>query len=312
MLSRCSHEVSGNPLCRPAKVFIWARLRIMMICMNKKSVSYLMLYISSVLFALNSVIVKIAANTYSGLFISSARFLFGIVFISAALLLLGKGFRVNNKKAWILRGISGAASMVAYYLAIHLTSSGRATLLVNIYPLFVAILGFLVFKEKISKNTIVSLVFCTVGVLFVLNDGSNYGILGDLVALGSGIAAGFAVHFVKKSRETDNSLVIYLSPCLFGLGLLPFTSGEFTRVNPDGFALLFSVGLLSFLGQFLMAYGYREISASKGSIVFFLETALAIVFSTFIDERLSARFFAGLGLIVIGLAMNNYRFLQDS
>jgi drug/metabolite transporter (DMT)-like permease len=228
------------------------------------------------------------------------------------LLLLKKGFHVHNKRAWALRGLWGSASMVTYYWAIQLTSSGRATLLVNTYPLFVAILGFLVFKEKITKNTFLSLAFCTAGIFLVLNDGSNYSIFGDLIALGSGVAAGFAVHYVKISRETDNSIVIYLSPCLFGLALVPPTCGEFQNIRLDGFVLLFLVGLLTFLSQSLMAYGYKEISASKGSVVFFLQTALAIVFSIFIDERLSARFFAGLGLILFGLALNSYKILQDS
>jgi drug/metabolite transporter (DMT)-like permease len=280
--------------------------------MNKTNGSYLMLYAASVLFALNAVIVKIAAKTFSGLFISSIRFLFGILFISASLLLLKKSFRIHNKKSWILRGVSGAIAMISYYLAIQLTSSGRATLLVNTYPLFVAILGFLLFKEKISGHSIVSLVFCMAGVLCVLNDGSHYNIYGDLIALGSGIASGFAVHFIKISRETDSSLVIYLSPCLFGLAMLPLKHGELGKINAHGFILLFSIGLLTFLAQVLMAYGYKEISASKGSIVFYLETALAILFSLLIGERLSSRFLAGLGLILIGLFINNYKGVEDS
>jgi drug/metabolite transporter (DMT)-like permease len=271
-----------------------------------------MLYAASVLFALTSVFVKIAARTYSGLFISSVRFLLGIVFVSASLRFMKKGFRVHNKKAWIMRGISGATAMIAYYLAIHLTSSGRATLLVNTYPLFVAIIGSIIFKEKISRNTIISLIFCTAGVLFVLKDGSHYNIYGDLIALGSGIASGFAVHFVKKCRETDNSIVIYLSPCLFGLAMLPLTYGEFRNISPRGFVLLLCIGLLTFLAQFFMAYGYKEISASKGSVIFYLETALAILFSLFINEKISQKFLVGLGLIIFGLIINNYKDIKDS
>jgi drug/metabolite transporter (DMT)-like permease len=145
-----------------------------------------------------------------------------------------------------------------------------------------------------------------------LNDGSHYNIYGDFIALGSGIASGFAVHFIKKSRETDSSLVIYLSPCLFGLTMLPLKHGELGKINTHGFILLFSIGLLTFLAQVLMAYGYKEIAASKGSIVFYLETALAILFSLLMGERLSSRFLAGLGLILMGLFINNYKGVEDS
>ena len=265
-----------------------------------------MLYISSILFALNSVIVKIAAKNYSGMFISSIRFIIGIILTAAAVIYLKKGFRVNNKKAWILRGISGAVSMICYYIAINITSSGRATLLVNTYPLFVAVLGFLLFKEKISKSIIISLIFCTTGVFFVLYDGSNYNITGDLFALAGGIAAGFAVQYIKQGRERDNSFIIYLSPCIFGLVIFPFTFNEFSNLTVNGSVILFLIGLITFLAQLFMAYGYKEIQASKGSIIFYLETILAILFSLFIDERLSIKFFIGLAFVILGLIINNY------
>ncbi len=275
--------------------------------MNKKYLSYSMLYLSAVLFAVNSVIVKIAAENFSGLFISTIRFVFGIVFTVSAIFFTKEKFKIINKKYWLLRGIAGAIAMICFYVAIHLTSSGRTTLLEKIYPIFVTILGFLLYKEKITKNIVISLICCTVGVFFVLYDGSDYNIIGDLIALCSGIAASFAILFLKKGRETDSSLIIYLSPCLFGMVTLPFTFNEFANITLNGFVLLFFIGLLTFLAQVMMTYGYKEIPASKGSIIFYLETILTILLSLLIiDEILTVRFFIGFALVIIGLIINNY------
>ena len=274
--------------------------------MNKQLFSYAMLYLSAVLFAVNSVIVKIAAQTYSGLFISSIRFLFGIFLIITAILVSGQKFRIINKKYWILRGIAGAVSMTCFYVAIYLTSSGRTALLEKVYPIFVTIFSFLFYREKITKNIIFSLILCTIGVFFILYDGSDYSVIGDLIALCAGIAASFAIIFIKKARETDSSLMIYLSPCIFGMITIPFTFGEFAKITANGFILLSLIGFLTFAAQVMMAYGYKEVPASKGSIIFYLETILTIFLSlTIVDETITARFIIGCTLVIMGLMINN-------
>ena len=265
-----------------------------------------MLYLSAILFAVTSVIVKVAAQTYSGLFISSVRFLFGLFLAVIAIKLSGQKFRIINKKYWVLRGIAGAVAMICFYVAIHLTSSGRTALLEKVYPIFVTIFSLLIYKEKITKNIILSLILCTAGVFFILYDGSEYSFVGNLIGLGAGIAASFAIIFIKKARQTDSSLMIYLSPCVFGMGTLPFTFGEFTKITGNGFILLSVIGFLTFVAQVMMTYGYKEVPASKGSIIFYLETILTIFLSLFIvDEIITARFAIGCTLVISGLVINN-------
>ena len=265
-----------------------------------------MLYLSAILFAINSVIVKIAAQTYSGLFISSIRFLFGLFLTVITIWLSGQKFRINNKKYWILRGIAGAVAMVCFYVAIYMTSSGRTALLEKVYPIFVTIFSYLFYKEKITKNIIFSLVLCMAGVFFILYDGSHYSVVGDLIALCGGVAASFAIIFIKKARETDSSLMIYLSPCIFGMITIPFTSGEFTKITANGFMLLSLIGIITFVAQVMMAYGYKEVPAPKGSIIFYLETILTIFLSLMIvDEIITGRFIIGCTLVILGLIINN-------
>jgi drug/metabolite transporter (DMT)-like permease len=274
--------------------------------MNKLLFSYAMLYLSAILFAVNSVIVKIASETYSGLFISSIRFLFGIAFTIFSIWITGQKFRIINKKYWILRGIAGAAAMICFYVAINLTSSGRTALLEKIYPIFVTIFSYLLFKEKITKNIIFSLVLCTAGVFFIMYDGSKYSLAGDLIALCAGVAAGFAIIFIKKARETDSSLIIYLSPCIFGMVTIPFSFHEFSLVTSEGFFLLMLIGLITFAAQVMMAYGYKEVPAAKGSIIFYLETVVTILLSLLIvNEEITARFIIGCVLVILGLMFNN-------
>ena len=196
--------------------------------------------------------------------------------------------------------------MICFYVAINLTSSGRTALLEKVYPIFVTIFSYLFYREKITKNIVFSLIVCISGVFFILYDGSDYSIVGDLIALLGGLAASFAIIFIKKARETDSSLIIYLSPCIFGMLTMPCTFNEFGNITVNGFILLFIISALTFVAQVMMTYGYKEVPASKGSIIFYLETIITIFLSLIIvDEVITVRFIIGSILVILGLIVNN-------
>jgi drug/metabolite transporter (DMT)-like permease len=115
---------------------------------------------------------------------------------------------------------------------------------------------------------------------------------------------------VRKLASTDDPFTIYLAPCLFGLALffvVPFPT-DLRAAGLAGPLLLFGIAFGSFLGQALMAYGYREVSAGSGSIVFYWETALTIALGALVaGEHMNLRFFIGLALILAGLRLNQIR-----
>ena len=95
---------------------------------------------------------------FSGPFLSFVRFVFGCILTIAMLLLTGRGFQLRDLRYLLLRGVFGAIAMFTFYDAIQMTSSGRATLLCGTYPIFVAVFGFLLFKEKIRVGALKVLV----------------------------------------------------------------------------------------------------------------------------------------------------------
>ena len=213
-----------------------------------------------------------------------------------------------------MRGLLGAVSMIMSYAAISLTGPGRATLLGNTYPIFVVLFGALFFGERFRKGLLASLAACTIGAFLVVRDGSGASLAGDLLALGSALFAGVAINFVRKATAFDNPFMLYLSPCLFGLPLVAFApvpSGLASGLASGGAAgifLLIAVGGGAFLAQALMAYGYREVSAGSGSVVFYLETAVTVALGiAFAGEAFNLRCLAGLALIVAGLVFNQLR-----
>lgn len=257
---------------------------------------------AAALFALTTTMVKLASGVNSVFFISALRFLVGGAASLAVLAYLRKGVRILNRRDWALRGIYGAASMTFMYLAIGMTSGGRASMLANTYPVFVALFGRLFFGERARRSAPLALLLCTAGSVLVFNDGAGYSPLGDLFALVSAVFAGLAINHLKRARATEDPVTLYLSPCLFGLPVAAAMAlGKPVDPSAGAVLLVVALGLVVFLAQVLMTWAYRFVSAARGSRVFYLETVFAVAMGGFIGERLTAAFFAGAGLIMAGL-----------
>lgn len=264
------------------------------------------LFAAATIFAFVSLSVKFAAGYYSGLFVSASRFAIGALLCLGFLALRKPAFDRAYLKDVLLRGLFSSLSMIATYIAIGLTGPGRATLLSNTYPLFVSIFGALLFGEALRGRLALSLAMCTAGAFLVMRDGSGASLSGDLLALAGSVLAGLSVNFVRRASSGGvDPFILYLAPCVFGLPLfaaapLPGGSG-----GVPGLLLLAAVGGGAFFAQTLMARGYRTVSAGRGSLVFYWETALTILLGAlFAGESLNLRFGVGFALILLGLWMN--------
>lgn len=251
---------------------------------------------------------KLASRYYSGLFVSVVRFAIGIVLCVATLLWRYGGLKPARPGLVAMRGLAGAVSMAMGYAAISMTGPGRAILLSNTYPLFVALFGALAFGEPLKPRTIACVGICSAGAALVVRDGSGAALAGDLLALGSAVFAGVAINYVRRASQYDNPFMLYLSPCLFGLPLFAVAPAPATSGGAAGILLLAAVGLLGFFAQAFMAYGYASVPAASGSVVFYWETALTVLLGAlFAGERFTLRFAAGLALILAGLWLNGTR-----
>ena len=266
------------------------------------------LYASATIFAFVSLFVKLSSRYYSPLFVSGVRFAIGTVLCLIVLFARYKGVKPTRPGILALRGIFGALSMAAIYAAISLTGPGRAALLGNAYPIFVALFGTLFFKERFNPATIVSLVLCTLGAILVVRDGSGAAPAGDLLAILSAVFAGLGVNYIRVSTRTENPMLIYLSPCLLGLPILALAPAPASWGGPIGLSFVLGVGVLAFVAQALMTYGYKSVSAGRGSVVFYWETAFTVFLGfLFAGERFNIRCILGLVLILAGLWWNRER-----
>jgi drug/metabolite transporter (DMT)-like permease len=275
---------------------------------GKRVIGASIIVLGCAVFACSNFTVKLVSSHYNGMFISLFRFIVGAVLSIAVLQLTGRGFAMRNKKALLMRGLFGSASMILMYIGIKLTSNGRATLLSGTSPVFVALFGYFLFKERITRYNIMAILFGVAGAVTVFYDGAGYSLLGNAVCLASGLCGGFAVNFTRLARQTNNSFMVYLYPCMFGIIINIGHVPEIALIaSLHDLSLLLLVGVLSFIGQILSAFAFKYIEATPGRVFGMAEIIFSITLGVlFAGEHVTPQFFGGLAIIVVGLLLNLY------
>jgi drug/metabolite transporter (DMT)-like permease len=272
---------------------------------RKTALAEIFLVISAAVLAVMAMLIKLVPADFTGPFISVVRFVVGIALGLAYLKFTRTPFQVQHRLIWILRGFFGSVAMALYFTAIQMTGSGRATLLLNTFPIFVALFGYIIFRETISIAQFISIVLCVIGVVLVFYDGSSYSLLGNLLGLASGVIRGMSVHFIKRSAASNHPAIVYLSACFWGMLLLPVTVSQVTQITWHSGILLLLVGTLAFIGQMFMTHGIRYVSTIKASLFAYSTIPLTIFFGFLIGEELHGKFFLGIVFILSGLLLNS-------
>lgn len=109
--------------------------------------------------------------------------------------------KINMKEVkdiFILSLIGVVLTTALLYSSYLYIGIGVATTLHFLYPMFVALACMFIFKEKLGKGTIISLVLSLVGVSFFMDFKSSGNMIGAIMALVSGITYGFYILWIDK------------------------------------------------------------------------------------------------------------------
>ena len=201
-------------------------------------------------------------------------------------------FKIQSKKSLyiaLFAAIAFTIDLTLWHWSIGMTSISNGTIIVNSAPIFVALIYFFYFNEKLTKYFFISLGVTYFGVIGLILSADNYtsgNLLGDFFCI---IAAFFyATYLVLISRlgkEEALSVIFYTSlfVCIFSIPsaliessqILPPTLSEW--INLFLLALLCQVG-----GQFMITYSIARISPSGGSIGLLLQPVTATICAAYI------------------------------
>ena len=219
-------------------------------------------------------------------------FLFGLNY-----LLNGKlKFQVKNKKTIIYAAFASLAfttDLTLWHYSMGITSVSNATIIVNSAPIFVAILSFIFFKEKLSKGFVISFLVTYLGIVGLIYYSNNYingKLLGDILCM---IAAFFyAVYLLviaRLGKENSLNIIFYttLFCCLFSIVPMLIEGGNiFPSSNFEWINLLLLAVLCQLGGQYLITHAIGKISASEGSIGLLMQPITATILAAFLFNEI--------------------------
>jgi drug/metabolite transporter (DMT)-like permease len=187
----------------------------------------------------------------------------------------------TRRRPFVLRplwpaGLAYAATMVLFVIANKLTASANAILLQYSAPVWAAVLGWVLLKEKLHWEQWGALVFVMGGLVLFFKDGLASGSLaGNSIALVSGLAFGLNSVLMRMQRggtQADAFILSHLLTALFGVPFFFF--------HPPAVSLT-AAGAILFLGVFqigvaslLFSYGIARITAVRAMITAITEPVL--------------------------------------
>ena len=257
---------------------------------------FLILTFGAVLIGFAPIFVK--WSTLSSSAISFYRMLLAIPFLFFLNYALNRRFifKVKNKKTIFYAAIASLAfttDLTLWHYSMNITSVSNATIIVNSAPIFVAILGFIIFKEKLSKSFVTSFLITYIGIIGLIYYSNNYingKVLGDILCLVAALFyAVYLLVIAKLGKENSLNIIFYttLFCCLFSVLPMLIQGGNMIPSSKFEWINLLSLAFLcQFGGQYFITHGIGKISASEGSIGLLMQPITATILAAFLFNEI--------------------------
>lgn len=253
--------------------------------------------------------VKLSSPHYSGAQITAIRSGFSLLIIGGLFWsgLLRLSFS-NLKLLW-LRGLLGGSAALCYFTALEHTTVGKASLLNNTSPLFVAMFSSLFLKESLTWDLWLSLGIAFGGIALVIHPTAANVNLGDLLGLLSGALAAWAYISIRTLRKTDSTWAIFLFFSLGGLlCALPFSVGPWHTPTLLEAGYLGGMWVTAWVAQMVMTYSLKYVKAAEGGILGLSTGVFATLWGVAVlGEPVTWNFLAGGALVCGGCGWTLYR-----
>lgn len=205
-------------------------------------------------------------------------------------------FKVNNKSTILYAAFASLAfttDLTLWHFSMSITSVSNATIIVNSAPIFVAILSFVLFKEKLSTGFLFSFVITysgIIGLIYFSNNYANGKLLGDLLCLVAAFFYGVYLLIISKlGKENSLNIIFYttLFCCIFSIIPMIVEGGDiFPASNFEWLNLILLAVLCQFGGQYFITHAIGKISASSGSIGLLMQPITATLLAAFIFNEI--------------------------
>ena len=242
------------------------------------------------------------------------RYLVAIPILGIMLLRRGRNFRLKRRELppIISLGLLFSLSSLTLFQSYNYMDAGIASTLLFIYPILVAIIMATLFKERLSKQTILCIIvtLCGIALLYSNDDGSTLSLMGVMLVFASAIS--YAIYIVGINKTSlRNVATLKISFYVLTFGSLLFLSRllvthDFQVPSTDEWRLWINILCLAVFPTVLSLVcttkAIQYIGATPTAILGALEPVTAVVIGVSVfGEVITSRIAIGLLLIIISV-----------
>ena len=283
--------------------------------MNVKAKGYILGAVAAATYGMNPLfalpLYKAGMNPDSVLFF---RYLFAIPVLGMMIVARGRSFKLKRKEVFplIIMGLLVALSSLALFQSYNYMDVGIASTLLFVYPILVALIMWIAFKEKLTLPTVLCILLALggIGLLYKSGDGSTLNLTGIILVMISALS--YAIYIVGVNQSTLKnlatlSLTFYV--LLFGLVLflVRVDFGQSLRVAETWYlwgnliALAIFPTAISFL---CTTQAIQYIGSTPTAILGALEPLTAVFFGVVVfGESLTLRLSCGMLMIILAVTL---------
>lgn len=291
--------------------------------MQKKILPLLAATVATTIYGLNHTIAKMVMPIYIGsLGLVLLRVLGAtIIFWTIGLFFKSKPIEKKDRFTIIKCGLFGMSINIAAFIAgLDYSTPVNSSILIIISPIFVVILSFFIFRNKINLLKILGIIMGFIGALIlILSADSNSSVgrnipLGNFLFIVNSISYAYYLIIVKPMAQKYDLITLF--KWLFLIGLIfnfPLGINQFTDVNwsslPVKEAILpmaFVVICTTVMTYFLNGYALSKITSTEVAVFMYLQPIIGIVFAIFTkSDTISLTIIIASILIFIGVYLTS-------
>lgn len=225
------------------------------------------------------------------------------------------------KKHWLIMVTLGAIGIGSFntlvYTGVNYTTAINGVIMNSVSPVFIAVMAFFLFKERLSPVQTFGILLSIIGVLIVISRGNINFLgnltfnIGDLYVLAAFIVWAIYTVMLRLRPAIHNLSFLAATFLLAAVANIPFLflemmwSGRYVHLSPQSTAgLLYVMVFPSIIAYLFYNRGVELIGANRGGAFLHLVPLFGAVLAvTFLGEELQTFHIAGFLTILCGVAM---------
>jgi drug/metabolite transporter (DMT)-like permease len=287
---------------------------------NRKSIRYLLILLAIIFWGTSFVATKTVLHEIKPVTIIILRLILASALLTIIALSTKRTFSINLKShVWIfILALVAVFHLWIQVTGLQFTTASNTGWIIGTAPLFMALLGFIFYKERIILVQFAGILVAIFGLLLLIGKGdiSNIGLIenkGDLLVLGSAFTWGVYSIINKKISLSYSPLmtILYLF-LMMAVIIIPFNLNKETINSVINLSMISWMWIL-FLGIFCSGIAYviwaqalRDMESAKvGAFLYFEPLVTVIAAWFFLSEEITLlMIFSGL-LITAGVFIVN-------